>query len=97
MVVFIAISAGQIAAPHRNDMREHDMISRKQRARNERGLAKFPFEKSTLSHFSGEPEIQPEKNMPFIIANARTLTMTYWFSFKNGVTVYWERGRPRPQ
>jgi hypothetical protein len=49
LVVFIAITTGEIAAPHRNDVRQHYMIRVEQRLGNEGNFTKFQLEKRCFS------------------------------------------------
>ncbi len=72
LIVFVAIPAGQITASHRDNVRQHDMVSRSQRARNKSRLAEFPFNKSALSHSNPTPVVRFPQGYDYAAEKART-------------------------
>ena len=65
---YFAVTAGQITTAHRDDVGQHDVISRSQRARDECGFPEFSFEKRALRHETCWSKNVVEKNIPSLFA-----------------------------
>ena len=74
LIVFVAIAASEIAAPHWNDVRQDDVIRGQQRFRYESGLPDLPLKKKYFFALRITAAVEFKKDMrPSLGAQANNL------------------------